>query len=325
MRTSLIGLLAWIALSTTAAAQFEQAGGQRKMLTGDDVTLQRIEVGFKLQVSGLAQGIVATFPVPTDWPEQTVRLVEKKLVNVKESDIKFNMLGETKQAQILIRALSPHEQAEAILVYEVARRNVIKPSEPEKLTAPAVRDIDRSMRVYLNPGPAIESNHSKITKLSAELTPPGGTDWDKLDAFYDYIHEHVQYENGPLKGAVAALEEGRGDCEEMTALFVALCRAAKIPARTVWVPGHCYPEVYLQPEIGDPRWVIAEMTNQFPLGESPETRPILQKGDNFRVQGSRRPEHYVKPTMSIKNYNGSTPPVVQWFPPPGVEPTAPTN
>ncbi|MCC9609334.1 transglutaminase-like domain-containing protein [Blastopirellula sp. JC732] len=324
MRTLALGLIAWIALTATAAAQFEKAG-ERKMLTGDDVTLQKIEVGFKLDVAGLAQGIVATFPVPTDWPEQTVRLVEKRLVNVKESDITFDMLGETKQASVLIRALSPHEDAEAILVYEVARRGVTKPSEPEKMTAPPLRDLDRNMRVYLSPGPAIESNHSKITKLAAELTPPGGNDWDKLSAFYDYIHQNVQYENGPLKGAVAALEEGRGDCEEMTALFVALSRAAKIPARTVWVPGHCYPEVYLKPAVGDPRWVIAEMTNQFPIGESPETRPILQKGDNFRVQGSRRPEHYVKPTMSIKNYESSTPPVVQWFPPPGVEPNGAAN
>ncbi|EAQ80033.1 transglutaminase-like domain-containing protein [Blastopirellula marina] len=319
MRTLAIGLAIWIALAATAAAQFEKAG-EPKMLTGDDVTVQMIEVGFHLDVSGLAQGIVATFPVPTDWPEQTVRLVEKRLKNVREQDITFDMLGETKQAQVLVRALSPHEDAEAILVYEVARRGVIMPSQPEKLTAPALRELDRSMRVYLSPGPAIESNHSKITKLSAQLTPPGGTDWDKLAAFYDYIHEHVQYENGPLKGAVAALEEGRGDCEEMTALFVALCRAAKIPARTVWVPGHCYPEVYLNSALGEPHWIVAEMTNQFPLGESPETRPILQKGDNFRVQGSRRPEHYVKPTLQMKNYLGTTPPIVQWFPPPGVEP-----
>ncbi|MFI4874174.1 MAG: hypothetical protein ACIALR_02495, partial [Blastopirellula sp. JB062] len=130
--TSCIATLATgLALCSSALAQFE-GSGERKMLTGDNVTLQQIEVGFKLDVSGLAQGIVATFPVPTDWPEQTVRLVDKRLKNVRESDVTFQMVGETKQARVLIRALSPHEDAEAVLVYEVARRGVTPPSQPEK-------------------------------------------------------------------------------------------------------------------------------------------------------------------------------------------------
>ena len=43
----------------------------------------------------------------------------------------------------------------------------------------------------------------------------------------------------------AALRDGTGDCEELSSLFIALCRAHGIPARTVWVPDHCYPEFYL--------------------------------------------------------------------------------
>ena len=57
-----------------------------------------------------------------------------------------------------------------------------------------------------------------------------------------------------MKGALAALRDGTGDCEEITSLFIAICRAADIPARTVWVPGHCYPEFYLVDDKGQGHW-----------------------------------------------------------------------
>ena len=81
---------------------------------------------------------------------------------------------------------------------------------------------------------------------------------------------------------MAALRDGTGDCEEITSLFIAICRAAEIPARTVWVSGHCYPEFYLEDDKGKGHWFPCQSAGAREFGGITELRPILQKGDNFR-------------------------------------------
>jgi transglutaminase-like putative cysteine protease len=174
--------------------------------------------------------------------------------------------------------------------------------------------LGREARIYLTESALIQIRDPRIAKLAEELVQPEDLAWRRAEKIYDFVHRHVTYEEGPMKGAIAALEDKRGDCEEMTSLFVAISRAAGIPARTVWVPGHCYPEFLLTGENNRQIWTVVEMTNEFPFGESPESRPILQKGDSFRVPGNRRQQHYVHPELRIRDHQGGTPPMVQWIP-----------
>ena len=46
--------------------------------------------------------------------------------------------------------------------------------------------------------------------------------------------------------AIAVLRDGKADREDLNATFVAICRAAKIPARMVWSVDFCYAEFYLE-------------------------------------------------------------------------------
>ena len=107
---------------------------------------------------------------------------------------------------------------------------------------------------------------------------------------FDWVRANVKYEFAEeIKPAIEALKDGKGDCEELSSLVIALCRASGIPARAVWVPGHCYPEFCLNDEQGKPHWFpcqAAGADRQF--GSMIEDRPILQKGDNFRVPGRAR-------------------------------------
>jgi hypothetical protein len=66
-------------------------------------------------------------------------------------------------------------------------------------------------------------------------------------------------------------------------VFIALCRANKIPARMVWVDGHSYAEFYLEHVEGQGRWYPVESAGTRSFGEMPLPRVILQKGDNFTV------------------------------------------
>ena len=145
------------------------------------------------------------------------------------------------------------------------------------------------------------------------------TDWEKVKALYDGMRTRVRYKFDPkLESAVTALKKGEGDCGELTSLFVALCRAQKIPARTVWVmpsqsvqeTGHCYPEFYLEDETGRGRWFPCQAAGDSQFGEIYEVRPILQKGDNFQVPGERKPQHFAAQTFQARDAKAN--PRVRW-------------
>ena len=87
---------------------------------------------------------------------------------------------------------------------------------------------------------------------------------------------------------MAALETGEGDCEDLSTLFIALCRINGIPARTVRVPEHCWAEFYLEDSAKNGYWFPAQVAGNEPLGYSSDHRMILQKGDAFRIPESRR-------------------------------------
>jgi len=88
----------------------------------------------------------------------------------------------------------------------------------------------------------------------------------------DWVHGHLEKKvTMSVPSARQVLEAGRGDCNEHTVLYVALARAAGLPARTaaglVYVNGrfyyHAWPEVWLD------RWVPVDPTlGQFPADAS---------------------------------------------------------
>ncbi len=109
------------------------------------------------------------------------------------------------------------------------------------------------------------------------------TPWKRVETIYDYVQENVKYVEGEDKTAVETLIDGSGDCHDISALFVALCRADKVPARLVWVHEHCYPEFCLADAEGKLHWFPSESSGMRAFGEMPLPRVIMQKGDSFRV------------------------------------------
>jgi hypothetical protein len=174
---------------------------------------------------------------------------------------------------------------------------------------PDTKKMSREIRPFLAPSPKIESRDSKIRSLSKQIVSEHEKAWEKVEAIYDYVREHVKYKEGaPLRGAVSAIKDGTGDCEDMTSLFIALCRAADIPARTVWVPGHCYPEFYLEDDKGAGRWFPCQIAGSREFGGILENRPILQKGDNFKpLQAKGERQRYMAEFLAGSETGGGKP------------------
>lgn len=272
-------------------------------------TKQRFQVGVIIRAgSGSCSGITATMPVPMDWPEQQVKIVDQEKTS-QVRRISYRTLDDgVRQMAITIPRLAAGQTAKAVVTFEVTKSNIRGPENRDAFSLPK---SSRGMSKYLGTSPYIETRHPKIRELAKQAIAGKDDAWQQVESIYDLSREKVQYKfDVKLKGALAALEDGYGDCEELTSLFVAMCRVNKIPARCVWIPGHCYPEFYLQDARGKGHWFPCQAAGDKQFGSMTESRPILQKGDSFRVSGKRKPQRYVAPTLTAKNAQAS--PEVQW-------------
>jgi len=143
-----------------------------------------------------------------------------------------------------------------------------------------IGEYNVSDEIYVNYTKAedkIESNDSLIISQAASIVGNETNPYRKAKLIYNWVASHLSYElMNEEKGALWALQNLRGDCSEYTDLFVALCRAAGIPARKVtgWaisdllypypglqlsytdMPGHAWAEIFI-PNYG---WVPADPT-----------------------------------------------------------------
>jgi hypothetical protein len=312
MRSFLIAIPVLVfCLTAPARAQFgavDPNGAQN-----GKATTSQWQMGFTVTaLGGPCMGIVATVPVPFDWPEQQVHVVKEEMSPTVEKVDYRTLAGGVKQMVVTIPRLGANQTAKALLTVEVVRHDQLPPDDTTGYTVP--KKADRDTAAYLAPSPYIESKHPKIVALAKELTADKQTAWEKIDSLYDGVKQRVVYRNGALKGALKALADGDGDCEEMSSLFIALCRASNIPARTVWVPGHCYPEFYLDDAEGKGHWFPCNLTtNARVVGGIPEPRPILQKGDNFKDPDRPKEKlHYVSEYFKCDVAKTTRDPHVEW-------------
>lgn len=259
----------------------------------DRPQVQRWRFGLRLDTNRVVcKQVLATFPVPMAWPEQTVRLVSQVLApQVKTWNVRQLAEG-VRQIVVTMPRVLASASPEVTFDFEVTRSRILPPERTDDLRIP--RRADSTLKNYLGTSPYIDSNDGQIRRLSRALAAEThDQDWQRVEAAYDWVRENIDYVEGTLKSASQAMKDGFGDCEEMTSLFIALCRNQKIPARMVWIPGHCYAEFYLQDEAGNGTWFPCQLAGTRQFGTMDEPRPVLQKGDRFRVPEKMETIRYV--------------------------------
>jgi hypothetical protein len=279
-------LFATAALVSIASAQILDAPAASSRIQFGSPDTIRIRVGAEITASrGACRNITAMVAVPLDCPEQEVQVVSEDISSeVGQVDYRPLAGGEVKQMVISIPRLASGATARAVVTFDVTTRPILPPEVTDDLVIP--KRLPRKVRPYTSGSPFIETKHQKIRALAKEImaeVDASATDWQRVEAIYDYVLEHVEYVEGPDKGALDALRDGQADCQGRSMLFIALCRANKIPARMVWVDGHAYPEFYLEDAEANGYWFPCESAGSRSFGEMPLARTILQKGDNFRV------------------------------------------
>ncbi|MDO4557537.1 MAG: transglutaminase-like domain-containing protein [Planctomycetia bacterium] len=217
------------------------------------------------------------------------------------ASISFRNLTDARQMRIYGQILLDGRTLRAIQEMTIHRILWPKPTDVRGLQIPVSSQLPIPQRKYLKPEKLIESENPVIAAAAKRITEDmksfyptdtnapdvTGTDWRKVEEIYDWTRRQIRYEDNRGQtpyGAVETLRKGVGDCDEITYLFVALCRFLGIPARQVQVPDHCYPEFAMVDESGKLRWYPCQSAGTRAFGEMPDGRPIIGKGDQAMAQ-----------------------------------------
>ena len=90
---------------------------------------------------------------------------------------------------------------------------------------------------WINPSFYIDSDNKYLVAKATELTNELKTNIEKARVIQQFVVNHLEmntYKDSFLDKASDTYEKGYGTCINFSRLYVALCRAAKIPARTIW-------------------------------------------------------------------------------------------
>jgi len=220
------------------------------------LNFQRREVDAAELAIGLGGDIIRQTAIASNVPFETGELAELRIrlqgVDLDEFDLsggRQTILGDT----LLIRRETEDQLA----------------NDPERFTAARMQELSE----WIGPEPLVQSRDPRIQAQSRQITERylSGRQRDYVRAaqvLNEWVFENLEKRiTVSVPSAVEVLETRRGDCNEHTVLYVALARAAGIPARTaaglVYSDGsfyyHAWPEVYLN------GWVAVDPTfGQFP-------------------------------------------------------------
>lgn len=276
----------------------------------------RIGLSLEARPNGECNDIFGSVPFPMNFPDQKVRIIEDQYSD--HVQIRYRDLKETGCRQLLvrIRTLYAGEKAEAVVTVEITRFDTAPPDNPETYFIP--KSVPREIKLYLHESPYIEVTNNKLKKTAKNILFDDGSDWKKVEKILRFVRDNVKYKEAykekQIRGAMAALDTGEGDCEDMSALFIAICRLNGIPARTVRVPDHCWAEFYLEDKDKNGYWFPAQVAGNEPLGYLTDHRMILQKGDAFRVpESGREMNRYVRELFTGKVKESGADPIHQFI------------
>jgi transglutaminase-like putative cysteine protease len=265
-----------------------------------------LKVGIEIESRGSLSGVLATTPVPVDCPEQKLNEEQVKTSGC-EAQVR-ELAPYSRQLVLAAEDLAPGQTISATATYNLTGYKQYLKYERDRF--PAAQKIPADVRqLYLGDSTGIQTRAPQVRALLKKLVPETLHPWDQARRFADWVRANIKPQLGPYTSVLAAIENLRGDCEEMSAVFVALCRAAGIPARLVWVPNHNWSEFYLVDEHDQGHWIPVHTACYHWFGWTGVHELVLQKGD--RITTPEKPTSYrlVKDWMQ---WQGRKPQVRYW-------------
>ena len=252
-----------------------------------------VAVTIEMRGRGNATDLRATTPVPTPHPEQSI---DEVTIETAGCQARIQAVGEG-AAQLLVSApgIAAGQVLRATARFQLTLAKQCFGHTRDRFPAQQPQPAAGIRTAFLGNSPGIETGSAQVRRLLETVRGPGSEHpWDLALRCWAWVREQIRPRIGPYTSVVKAIENRSGDCEEMAAVFVALCRRAEIPARLVWVPNHNWAEFHLVDERGTGHWIPVH-TSCYPwFGWTGVHELVIQKGDRVTPAHARAPQRLVE-------------------------------
>lgn len=287
----------------------ETVDGSSSRISDSELIRNRWQVGVRIKGGArTARNFLVTIPIPTDWPEQQVDLHEEQIPNEVDKVTYRSLNSGVQQMVITIPKISANQLIELTATYNVATSRIHSPENTEGLKIP--KRVKKPVKEHLGVSPQISYRNAKLRNKVKEIIADKNSAWSQTEAIYEWVRENIEYHNDEPSDTLSVFRSGTGCPEDLVKLFVAMCRAVKIPARVVWSETSQYAEFYLQDETGEGHWFPCNVSGRRDFGRLSDPRVILQKGDNIKVPEK---EHRQKFCAEFVTGQGKVKPQVQFI------------
>ena len=257
-----------------------------------------VTTGINFRGEGYASEVRATTVAPLQFPEQEV--VDFK---IETSGCEAQLLKLNQTAAQLVLAAPKIEAGQVVSAVARYRMKLSKDYRAfSRESFPADQTPPEKKKRRKNDPPAVDLHFSKQCLTSSpgisirdkelkQLSKTIGTDghpWDLAKKYYEWVWENIEGVHGKYTSVKDAIKKRRGDCEERATVFIALCRAAGIPARLVWVPSHNWAEIGLYDHEGMPHWIPIHTAAYSWFGWTGAHEVVLQKGDRVNIKARKK-------------------------------------
>lgn len=246
-----------------------------------DAQVVRYQIGAKIKTGPSAfTGVTLRFPVPNDWPEQKVSVVDEEIYD-RAKGIEYRVLDSgVRQMMVAIPQVPAETEANVLITYEVAVSPILAPEQTVGLQKP--KKITKETKFFIGDSPMIDTREKNLKKLVAEITKDEQDPWVALSAAHRWVLDNVTETVSKAQSTEDTLKTKQGCNEDRAALFVAMARAFDVPARLVMVEGGQHAEFCLEDPSGNLHWYPCSLRGSGEFGSLTNPAVVFQKGDNVK-------------------------------------------
>ena len=177
------------------------------------------------------------------------------------------------------------------MTFLVSTSQIIGPPDPSAFERP--KSNHKQAKPFLGVGPQINYRNTKLRNQVKDLVAGKEFAWQEVEAIFDWVRDNIEQRDSEADDVISVFREKSGCAEDKVGLFVAMCRANKIPARMVWVEGTQYAEFMLVDKEKNAHWFPCSVVGIREFGSISDPRIILQKGDSIRVPEKESRQKFV--------------------------------
>ena len=164
-----------------------------------------------------SKNVVVVAPIPMDWPEQRARQIGSAKVTPGGKYVETVKRGQCATMKFTIPSIPAGESAGVELLYEITRWRMEFNHPTDELELPRGAAAEVRDQFARNDAPGLEMKNPKIVDLTHELEKQHADErpWELVKGFWQWTRDNVEFKNGDFRGALFAVEQKCGDCEEI--------------------------------------------------------------------------------------------------------------